>query len=156
MRPDQVQDKVLLGLVLNQEGGKASNRCSCSLVGRVRVRTGGWVGLEGRLRWSTHLFGGTVGTDPGSGLCFCSWHLRRGRWFWHLCILLFMICPNCLCMQLILVPYSFFVSVVSGDVCPGASTAVKCPGPSLSPYYKANLPSICQLQTSFTCVSPRL
>ena len=27
------------------------------------MRTGGWVGLEGRLRWSTHLFGGTVGRD---------------------------------------------------------------------------------------------
>lgn len=30
--------------------------------------------------------------------------------FWPFCILLFEICPNCTCLQLFLVPHSFFVS----------------------------------------------
>ena len=56
--------KSLMRLKLQQEGAKTSNRCSGSLsAGGVRVGTGGWVGLEGRLRWSTYLFGGTVGRD---------------------------------------------------------------------------------------------
>ena len=43
------------------------------------------------------------------------------------CILLFIICPNCACTLVFLVPYSFFVSVAQGDICPGASTAAKGP-----------------------------
>ena len=46
---------------------------------------------------------------------------------WSFCILLSRICPDCACTQLFLVPYSFFVSVAPGDICPGASTAAKGP-----------------------------
>ena len=35
-------------------------------------------------------------------------------------------------MQLFLIPLVSLYSVARGDVCPGASTAVKGPGPSLS------------------------
>ena len=41
--------------------------------------------------------------------CFCSWHLRSGSWVLAFLYLLFIICRNCECMQLLLVPYSFFV-----------------------------------------------
>ena len=42
--------------------------------------------------------------------CFHSQHLGSGSWFVaFLCILLFIICPNCACVYLFLVPYSFFV-----------------------------------------------
>ena len=38
------------------------------------------------------------------------------------------ICPNCACMQLFLVPYSFFVFCSSRDVCSGASAAATAAG----------------------------
>ena len=42
--------------------------------------------------------------------CFCSWLFRNGSWvFWPFCILLCIICPNCACLQLVLVRYSFFL-----------------------------------------------
>ena len=47
--------------------------------------------------------------------------------FWPFCILLFIICPNCPCTQLFLVPYSCFVFCCAGAACPGASTAAKGP-----------------------------
>ena len=42
--------------------------------------------------------------------CFFSWHLRSGGWVLvsFKIILLLISCPNCPCMQLFLVPYSFF------------------------------------------------
>ena len=66
--------------------------------------------------------------------CFHSQHptqfFRSGSWaFWSLCVLLSRICPTCVCTQLFLVPYSFFVFSCSGDVCPGSSTAAKDPSP---------------------------
>ena len=87
---------------------------SVSLYG-VRVRMCPGVGL------------GRLGVLPTSlvvlcarGLCstlflpltpyFCSGLFRSGSWvFWSLCIFLSIICPNCTCIQLFLVPYSFFV-----------------------------------------------
>ena len=54
--------------------------------------------------------------------CFCSPLFRSGNWdFWSFCIFLSIICPNCTCTQLFLVPCSFFV------FCPGASIAAKGP-----------------------------
>ena len=52
---------------------------------------------------------------------------------WPFCILLFIICPICVCMQLFLVPYSLY-SVARGDVCldANASTLVDT-GPRSQP-----------------------
>ena len=43
-----------------------------------------------------------------AGPCFCSWLLISGSWVFL--VFLSIICPNCACTQLFLVPYSFFVS----------------------------------------------
>lgn len=56
--------------------------------------------------------------------CFCSQHRRNGNKS--------VLGPNCACLQFSLVHYSFFVSIPGGELCPGASTPVKTPGPSLS------------------------
>ena len=57
--------------------------------------------------------------------CFCSQLSRSDSWvFWSFCIFSFWIYPNCACMQLFVVSYSFFVFIAQGDICPGASIAV--------------------------------
>lgn len=55
--------------------------------------------------------------------------------FWPFCILLFIICPNCSCMWLILVPYSFCVFYRSRrhlSRCGHCSKGFKVPETSLS------------------------
>ena len=44
------------------------------------------------------------------------------------CVFLSRICPNCACMQLLLVPHSSLYFVAWGEVCPGTSTEVEGPG----------------------------
>ena len=73
--------------------------------------------------------------------------------FWPFCILLFVICPNCTCPQLFLVPYSFSVSVAGGDVCPGASPAAK--GPRSQPVSKGGDPR-CQPSLSYLGQTPEV
>ena len=66
------------------------------------------VGLEEWLRWFTELLGGVE--CRGHALNFCSWLFRNG--FFCVCVFLYLLsrmCPNCTCMQLCLVPDSFFV-----------------------------------------------
>ena len=110
--------KSLLRLMLQHEGAKTSNRCSCllpeegmswSLIwGEGRGGSSGWAGGVAWVvcppPWWCWVQGSC--TVP----CFCSQHLRSGSWvFWSFCILLSIICPSCACMQSFLVPYSFFV-----------------------------------------------
>ena len=72
------------------------------------------VGPEGWLRSSAHPLGGVVCRGHAQYPAFAPATLlpalQNGSWsFWSFCILLSIICPNCECMQLFLVPYSFFV-----------------------------------------------
>ena len=73
------------------------------------------LGLEGWLRWFAHRFGGVVcrGHAQYSDFVLDALLLLPAlqKWqmgFWSFCILLSIICPNCACIHLILVPYSFF------------------------------------------------
>ena len=93
---------------------------SCFLNG-LRVGAGQWGGPGAWLGSAAHSLGRAVCRDPAQDL------QKRQVGFWSFCILS-IICPSCVCTQLFLVPYSFFVSVAAGDVCPGASTAAKGPG----------------------------
>ena len=55
--------------------------------------------------------------------------------FWSFCILLSIICPNCQCMQLFLVPYCFFVFCFSRRClsrCKHCGKGSRVSGPSLS------------------------
>ena len=108
--------KALVGLLRQQQGVITSSRFPCllpegdgkragSLYG---VREGVWpgVGLEEWLRWFVHLFGGDM----------CKLHVRypafAPKWllgFGSFCIFLSIICSNCVCMQLFVVLYNFFV-----------------------------------------------
>ena len=81
----------------------------------------------GQLRWSAHPAGYAVCRDHVQDPAFAPGTSEVAAGFWPFCILFFIICPNCTCMQLVLVPYSFFVFCSRGDVCPGASTPVKGP-----------------------------
>ena len=68
---------------------------------------------------------------PRSPTSASSWVL----FFWYFCILLSIICPNCICMQLFLVSYSFFVFCCSRrhlSRCKHCSKGSQVPGPSLS------------------------
>ena len=103
------------------------------------------VGLEAWLRWSARPFGGVecrghaqcpaFAPDP---LLLCSWLFRSGSWiffFLVFSIFLSIICPNCTCMQLFLVPYNFFVFCCSRrglSRCKPRSKGSQVPGPGLS------------------------
>ena len=76
---------------------------------------------------------------------FCSWHLKPGKLsFWSFCILSFIICPSCSCMQLFLVPYCFFVFCCSRRLFPKA----KGPGSQVPGCLNINFPK--QLKNMFT------
>ena len=62
---------------------------------------------EGWLEWSPHPLGGAVGSDHVQYPDFTPDTSEVAVGFLVFCIL-FIICPNCACMQLFLVPYSFF------------------------------------------------
>ena len=88
---------------------------------------------EGRLRWSAYPRGGAVCRHHVQYPAFAPGTSDVSVGFWPFYILLFIICPNCACVQLFLILIVSLYSVVQeGDVCPGASTPVKGPGPSLS------------------------
>ena len=136
----------LLGPLLPQERVKTSNMFPCSLPERgwagslygVRIGVCPGVRPEGCLRCFAHPFDGVEVQGVCAAPCFCSWHrvfrsrlFRSGSWvFWSFCILLSIICPNCTCTQLFLVPYSFFVFCCSRrgvSSCKYCSTATKGP-----------------------------
>ena len=108
--------KALVGLLRQQQGVITSSRFPCllpegdgkwagSLYG---VREGVWlgVGLEEWLRWFVHLFGGDVCKLDVQYPTFApKWLLGFGSF----CIFLSIICSNCVCMQLFVVLYNFFV-----------------------------------------------
>ena len=113
----------MLGPLLQQEGARM-NMFPWSLAEwgelvpyGVRVEAGLGVPPKGRLRWLAHPFGGVECRGHVEVLCSCSQHpvfcsrlFRSGGWsFCSSCILFSIICPNCPCTQLLLVPYSFFV-----------------------------------------------
>ena len=70
--------------------------------GWIHGSGGGW------LWWSAHPFGGGVGRVHVQYPAFAPSTSEMAVGFWLFCILLFIICANCLCM-IILVPYSFLV-----------------------------------------------
>ena len=111
-----------MGPLLEQEGAR-TNMSPCSLAEwgelvpyGVRVEAGLGVPPKGWLRWLAHTFGGVECRGHVEVPCFCSRHpvfcsglFRSGSWsFCSFCILFSIICPNCPCTQLFLVPYSFF------------------------------------------------
>ena len=103
--------------MLQHEGVKTSNRYPCSLPqwGRAGPLNGvsagagadRWVGPEW-IRWSAHPLGGAVCRDHARYPAFApgTWEVAAG--FWPFCIL-FILCPSRACVQLFLVPYSFFI-----------------------------------------------
>ena len=108
-----------LAFLLPEVGGQA-----CSLYG-VTVGVYPGFGPEGKLKWFAHPLGGIV----------CRGHARHSVHskvavldFFISLYLLSRICTNCTCMQLFLIPYSFFVFCCARrDVsrCKQCSTAEK-------------------------------
>ena len=81
----------------------------CSSYG-VRVGAGPGVGPEGWLRCSAHPFGGSVCRGQAQYPAFAPGSSEVAvEFFWSFCIFLSIICINCTCMQLFLIPSSFFV-----------------------------------------------
>ena len=83
---------------------------------RMRVSLCPRIGLEQWLRCFDHLVSGAECTGHvqylafASDTLFCSQLSRSDSWvFWSFCIFSLWINPNCACMQLFLVSYSFFV-----------------------------------------------
>ena len=106
-----------MGPLLHQWGARTSNRFPCSLSKEgqtgslygVRVGVRPWVRLEGWLRCFAHSFGGVEYRGMHSTLLLLPALQIQQLGFVSLCILLSIICPNCACTQLFLVPYNFFV-----------------------------------------------
>ena len=145
-RPDKKSDKALLGPLPQQGEGRTSNMFPCLLTPRGG-QTDSLHGGEGRgvsRGWAGRVAQVVCPPLCGvvcRGMCstlpllqtpyFCSLLFRSGSWaFWVFLYLLSRICPNCTCMQLFLVPYSFFVlcSLRRGvSRCKHCSTAAKGP-----------------------------
>ena len=112
-------------------------RCAGSFHG-VRLEACPGVRLEGWLRWFAHPLG-----TRSLLLLHTPWLCSRlfGGSSWASLVfscLLSRICLNCACMQLFLVPYSFFVFCCLRRCLPRCkhhSTAAKGPGPCLSQFY---------------------
>ena len=69
---------------------------------------------EGWLRWFAHLLGGGVcrGHEHTLLLLPAPWLLKSGSWVFLVSFyVLSRICPNCAYMQLLLLPFSFFVGL---------------------------------------------
>ena len=93
------------------------------------------VRLEGWLRCFAHPFGGVVCRVLQHPIFPHHSSEVAVGFFWSFCILLSIICPNCTCMQLFLVPYSFFVFCCLRrrlSRCKNCSKGSQVPGPSLS------------------------
>ena len=86
---------------------------------------------KGWHKWFAHPFSGVC---IGHVVLFpipCSQLFRSGSWdFWSLCILS-VICPNWMCRQLFLIPYSFFV-LCSSRRFQMQAPQQRVPGPKLS------------------------
>ena len=94
---------------------------------------GSGVGLDGWLRWLAHPLCGAL--YMRSTLLLILTPQKRQLCFGSFCILLFIICPNCTCMQLFLVPSNFFVFCYLRkclSTCKHCSKCFQVPGPSLS------------------------
>ena len=142
--------KALLGPLFQQRGVRTSNVFPCSVPkggGRagslcgVRVGVYPEVRLEGWRRWSAPPFGGVESRGHVQDPAFAPNTLlllpALPKWplgFWSFCILS-IICPNCACTQLFLVPYGFFVFCCLRRClfgCKHCSKGSQIPGPSLS------------------------
>ena len=73
-----------------------------------------WVRLKGWLGWSAHPCVGAACRDHAQDPAFASSTSEVAVGFWPFCSLLFIICPNCTCTQLLLVLCSFFVREGNG------------------------------------------
>ena len=121
-------DKTLLGLELQHEGAKTiTGPLACSLRGGragplngVRVGAGPVVRPEG---WA-------VCRDRARSPAFAPHTSEVAVAIWSFCIL-FIICPNCSCTQLFLVPYSFFAA--QGDFVQVQALRQRVPGPRSQP-----------------------
>ena len=82
---------------------------------------------EGRLRWSTRPLGVAECRRPVQLPAFAPGSSEVAVGFLVSLYLLSIMCPNCTCTQLFLVPYSFFVSVGGGEAGPGTSPAAEGP-----------------------------
>ena len=103
---------------------------------RVTTGAGPWVGQEARLRWSAPALGGAVCRDHAQCPVFAPGTSEMAVGSWPFCILLSVIAPTAhACSHFSLLIVSVY-SVAGGDVCPGASTLVRVPGPSLSHYQR--------------------
>ena len=104
----------------------------------VRVGAEPWVRPEGWLRWSAHPLGGAVCRDLALYSAFAPGTSEVAVRFWSFWILLLLICSSCACMQLLLVPYSFFVFCCLRrhlSRCKLCSKGFQVLGPSLSHVY---------------------
>lgn len=111
--------------------------------GRGRIRS--WA--KGWLKWFAHPFSGVCMGHVALFQIPCSQLFRSGSWdFWSFCILS-VICPNWMCRQLFLIPYSFFVFCYSRRFQVQAPQQ-RVPGPKLSPSLAHTSPKLQTTQTS--------
>ena len=63
------------------------------------------------LLWSAHTLCGAVCRDHAQYPTLAPGTSEETVGFWPFCVLLFIICPTCACMQLFLVPSTLFVLI---------------------------------------------
>ena len=166
--PDKKLRQVFTGAsALAAGGGKTSNRLPCSFpkMRRVHSSHGVRVGvcpgvrLEQWLRWFSLTFVVLSGGGMHSTLFYApDTHFAPGSLEMAVGFYIYIfgsrICPNCMCSQLSLVLYSFFVfcSLRRGvSKCKLCSTAAKGPGPSLSQKKKISHLSLSAEKFSKNC-----
>ena len=87
------------------QGSRTSNRCPCySLSGRAGSLNGVRVGWAGELGWSgpwgpAHPLAGAGCRDRARDPAPAPGISEAASGFWPFCSLLFIICPNCTCLQ---------------------------------------------------------
>ena len=127
--PDEKWEKALLGPLLQQEE-QASSRSPCSLPkkGWAGFLGGGWG--EGSRGWATgwlgcfaRPFGDAAMQGHAQYPALAPGFSEMAVEFSGLFVSFVHNSPHCPCRQLFLVPYSFFVFVDPGDICPDASVA---------------------------------
>ena len=91
------------------------------------------MGLGAWLRWPGHPLAGSVCRDQVQDPAFAPGTSEVAVGLWPFCILLFIFCPSSACVRLFLVLLVSLYDIAGGDVCPGASTAAKGPGPRSQP-----------------------
>lgn len=78
---------------------------------------------------SAHPLGGAGHRDDSYSTLLCPVNSEIAVGLWPFLSYCFCFVPICTCVQLFLVPYSFFVFFTLADVCPDTSTAAKGPRP---------------------------